>query len=118
MDLPAALGGSGKKHNPEELFGMAYSTCFLSAMGAVYKDKFGTASGKHFSKDVKVHAEVFIGNATDAPGFKLAVHLKVPHSSLGDMSREDAETLVKGAHEICPYSRAIKGNVETKVEVV
>lgn len=82
-------------------------------MGAVYKDKFGTASGKHFSKDVKVHAEVFIGNATDAPGFKvivsyhppkrvslidtlqLAVHLKVPHSSLGDMSREDAETLGK-----------------------
>lgn len=64
-------------------------------MGAVYKEKFGTVTGKPFSKDVKVHAEVFIGNATDAPGFKLAARLKIPYESLEStkISKEDAEEL-------------------------
>lgn len=48
-----------------------YSNCFASALGAVYKQKFGTKTGKPFSPDAQVKCEVVIGNATDGPGFKV-----------------------------------------------
>lgn len=51
---------------------------------------------------------------------QLAVKLQVPFKSLesSKLSREDAEKLVKEAHQLCPYSRAVKGNIETVVELV
>jgi len=114
------MGGPGGEHNPEELFAMGYSTCFLSALGAVYKEKFGTKTGKPFSEDAIVKAEVVIGNSTKQAGFQLAVKLSVPFDSLKEskLSKEDAETLIQEAHKICPYSRAIQGNIETEVVLV
>ncbi|CAD6564352.1 MAG: hypothetical protein CYPHOPRED_003265 [Cyphobasidiales sp. Tagirdzhanova-0007] len=70
MRLPKAMGGSGGEHNPEELLAMAWSTCFLSALAAAYKEKFGTKTGQPFSKTAQVKAEIVIGNCTDEPGFK------------------------------------------------
>lgn len=78
------------------------------------------ANHQPFSENAQVKAEVVIGNATDKAGFQLAVRLQVPFESLesSKLSREDAETLVKEAHKICPYSRAIAGNIETEVKLV
>jgi hypothetical protein len=50
----------------------SYSTCFLSALGAVYKEKFGTVTGKPFAENAICKAEVVIGNATDANGFRVS----------------------------------------------
>lgn len=92
-----------------------YSTCFLSALGAVYKEKFGTVTGKPFSEEAVCKAEVVIGNATDKPGFRvgtsgrsiqgeqrlmlfflqLAVNLKVPYDSLkqSGLTKDQAKEL-------------------------
>ncbi|KAK9894265.1 OsmC-like protein [Cystobasidium minutum MCA 4210] len=120
MRLPKSLGGQGGGNNPEELFALGYSTCFLSALGAAYKEKFGTVTGKPFSEEAAVKAEVIIGNATDQPGFRLAVNLKVPYDSLkqSGLDKDQAKELIKEAHKLCPYSRALKGNVETTIDLV
>lgn len=39
----------------------------------MYKEKFGTVTGKPFSEEAIVKAEVVIGNATDKPGFRVGL---------------------------------------------
>jgi organic hydroperoxide reductase OsmC/OhrA len=33
------------------------------------------------------------------------------------MPREDAQKLMEAAHEVCPYSKATRGNIDVKVSV-
>ncbi|GAA6008304.1 hypothetical protein JCM10207_000079 [Rhodosporidiobolus poonsookiae] len=119
-DLPKALGGAGKHHNPEQLFGGAYSTCFLSALNAQHG--ILNKGSKPLPKSTTVEALVSIGqDATGAkPGFLLAVELKVHSKPLKEVGLDDAaiKKLVDAAHDMCPYSRAIKGNVDVKLTVV
>ncbi|GAA5863621.1 hypothetical protein JCM8547_003670 [Rhodosporidiobolus lusitaniae] len=120
MDLPKALGGAGKHHNPEQLFGAAYSTCFLSALAANHGQL--NKGAKPLPKSTQVDAEVSIGqDASGAqPGFLLAVELKVHSAPLKEVGLNDSQIkeLVDAAHKMCPYSRALKGNVDVTVTVV
>ncbi|BGP20100.1 hypothetical protein JCM10213_002649 [Rhodosporidiobolus nylandii] len=120
MDLPKALGGAGKHHNPEELFGAAYATCFLSALGATHGQL--NKGAKPLPKSTTVDADVSIGkDATEKkPGFLLAVELKVHSAPLKEAGLDDAQIkkLVQAAHEMCPYSRAVKGNVDVVLTIV
>merc|ERR1712093_608054 len=77
MDLPKELGGKGAQHNPEELFGVAYGTCFLSAPGATHGNL--NKGGKPLPKSTQVDAVVTIGKDANEKlaGFLLAVELKV-----------------------------------------
>ena len=104
LTTPKELGGAGGEgNNPEQLFAMGYSACFIGAMKA--------AAGQTKIKmpnDVSVSAKVGIG-PRDAGGFGLAVELKV---SLPGLDKADAEKLVETAHTICPYSNATRGNVD------
>ena len=103
------LGGAGGEgNNPEQLFAMGYSACFIGAMKA--------AAGQTKIKmpnDVSVSAKVCIG-PRDAGGFGLAVELKV---SLPGLDKADAEKLVETAHTICPYSNATRGNVDVTTTI-
>lgn len=61
-----------------------------------------------------VTATVGIGRREDGR-FGLEVALAV---ALGGVERAEAEALARAAHEeICPYSRAVRGNVEVAVSV-
>ncbi|GAA6041826.1 hypothetical protein JCM8097_007184 [Rhodosporidiobolus ruineniae] len=119
MDLPKALGGAGKHHNPEQLFGAAYATCFLSALGATHGQL--NKGAKPLPKSTTVDAEVSIGkDATEKlPGFLLAVELKVHAAPLKEAGLNDSQIkeLVDAAHAMCPYSRAIKGNVDVTLTI-
>jgi osmotically inducible protein OsmC len=46
-------------------------------------------------------------------GYQLAVELEVLATPLRDIGLNDAQMkeLVKQAHELCPYSRATRGNI-------
>lgn len=105
---PKALGGSNDDYtNPEMLFAAGYSACFDSALNLVInktKEKTGTTS---------VQAHVSIGQIENG-GFGLAVKLDV---NVPEVSLEDAEKLARMAHEVCPYSNAIKGNVEVDLNI-
>ena len=63
--------------------------------------------------DMAVDAEVDLGPAGDAYG--LAARLNV---SLPGIEREVAQRLVDAAHEVCPYSRATRGNIDVAINVV
>ncbi|KAH8920762.1 OsmC-like protein, partial [Atractiella rhizophila] len=120
MEMPPGLGGKGTGRNPEELFGMGFSTCFAGAMGAVYRSLY--PKNPKFPSTTRVDASVHLGTPKDTniPGFMLGVKLEVPYSSLegSNLSVEEAKKLVEKAHEFCPYSRATRGNIEVEVKLV
>ena len=109
MAPPTELGGSGKGHNPEELFATGYAACYLGAMRfAAQNEKLGTVPD-----DATVTAHVGIGGRSEG-GFGLKVRLVV---SMPGVERDVAEKIAERGHFICPYSHATKGNIEVETEV-
>jgi lipoyl-dependent peroxiredoxin len=105
--MPVELGGAGGATNPEQLFAAGYAACFHSALKLVAGQLGDDPT------DSEIVADVSLG-MLESGGFGLAVGLEV---SLPAMDRESALALVKSAHEVCPYSNAIRGNVEVTLEV-
>jgi Ohr subfamily peroxiredoxin len=109
LSLPKTLGGTEKAGttNPEQLFASGYAACFGSAVDFVAKQM------KHHLKEINVTAEVTLGKQED--GFVLAAVLKV---KLPDVKLSVAQEIVDAAHQVCPYSRATRGNIDVKVIAV
>jgi lipoyl-dependent peroxiredoxin len=101
-------GTAGTGTNPEQLFAAGWSACFLSAIKLVAGKRKIT-----LPEDAAIDAEVDLG-MTHA-NFGLAARLNV---SLPGMERQAAQELVDAAHEVCPYSRATRGNVDVALKVV
>ncbi|MEV4507256.1 organic hydroperoxide resistance protein [Streptomyces klenkii] len=107
LAMPQALGGNGQGTNPEQLFAAGYAACFASALGLVGRE------AKVDTKDVSVAAEVSIGK--DDTGFGLSVVLRV---ELPDaLAGETGTRLVEQAHQVCPYSKATRGNISVELVV-
>ena len=102
LAMPKELGGpGGAKSNPEQLFAAGYAACFGSAcMAAARQTKIDVGS-------CKVEAQVSIGK--EGQSFGLAVEL-IGH--FGNVHGEPAQALMKAAHELCPYSKATRNNIE------
>jgi osmotically inducible protein OsmC len=108
LDVPAEMGGSGGPGtNPEQLFAVGYAACFQSALLRI-------ASGDKLDLGQSaITSHVSIG--PDAEGaFGLAVTLDLDAPQL---DREQATDLMARAHEICPYSRATRGNISVELMV-
>jgi len=104
LAVPKEMGGNGQGNNPEQLFAVGYAGCYLGAMRFVAgNEKLGTVP-----PDASVTAKVGIGPRAEG-GFGLQVELKV---SMPGVDRAVAEKIAERGHFICPYSNAIKGNVE------
>jgi Ohr subfamily peroxiredoxin len=110
LNTPKELGGGGGDGtNPEQLFAMGYSACFLGAL------KF--AAGKEGVKipdDARVSADVGIGPRDDGKGFGIAVKLTIAAPGIEQAKLED---LVQKAHIVCPYSDATRGNIDVQLTV-
>ncbi|KEZ52639.1 MULTISPECIES: organic hydroperoxide resistance protein [Metabacillus] len=108
IEMPKALGGrGGEGTNPEQLFAAGYAACFDSALNLVARterEKIG---------QTKVTSHVSIGK--DDSGFGLSVVLEV---HIPEVSEERAMELVQKAHGVCPYSKAVKGNIEVELKIV
>jgi len=101
---PAELGGDGAPGtNPEQLFALGYGACWQNAMIGIARRK-----GLDVTDSI-VTARVGIGPIGNGR-LGLAVELIITLPSLTD--REAAETLIAEAEERCPYSNAVRGNVE------
>ena len=107
LTAPKELGGPGTGTNPEQLFAAGYSACFNSAFLGVAK-KAGVKAD-----DAHVTAEVGFGPAGD--GYALTVDLKV---SVAGLELAQVQELAEQAHQVCPYSNAVRGNVPTTVTAV
>lgn len=109
LATPKELGGNGAGNNPEQLFAAGYAACFLSAM------KFVGTQGKHarLPADASVAATVGIGPRADK-GFGLTVTLDI---ALPGLNRDEAEALVAEADTVCPYSHAVRGNIDVSLVI-
>ncbi|MBZ9773136.1 organic hydroperoxide resistance protein [Mesorhizobium sp. CO1-1-8] len=102
LAMPKDLGGKGGATNPEQLFAAGYAACFESAM------RFIAGKQKLSLQDASVTANVSLHSNAQG-GFVLGVSLAAETKGLDQAA---AEALVSAAHQVCPYSNAIKGNIE------
>ena len=104
--VPKELGGpGGEGANPEKLFALGYSACFLGAMRvASQQTKIKVPEGS------TVTAEIGIGPRSEG-GFGITAALDV---YLPGLAEDEAKTLVETTHGICPYSNAIKASVDVQ----
>ena len=109
LDVALSSPGSGKPGtNPEQLFGIGYSACFIGAL-----NKAALERKIRLPEDASVDADVALGK-TGTGEYQLAVTLNVNLPGLDeDLKRE----LVEAAHQTCPYSRMTRGNVEVELAV-
>jgi Ohr subfamily peroxiredoxin len=105
---PAEMGGPGGATNPEELFAARYAACFQSALGVVARRQKVSVDGS------TVVAKVTIGTI-EGGGFGLAVALDV---HIPDVDDATATALMEGAHAVCPYSNATRGNIEVALAAI
>ncbi len=108
LSVPKELGGeSGPGTNPEELFAIGYAACFQSSVLAVAQGRKLDASNSTITSQVGI-------GPTGHGGFGLEVALDLHAPNL---SRADAEDLMRRAHELCPYSNATRGNIDVTLRV-
>jgi osmotically inducible protein OsmC len=106
LKTPKEMGGpGGAGTNPEQLFAAGYAACFESAMRVVARKQKKSLTDAHVTGRVSF-------NVTDDGKYVLSVEL---HGKVEGMSREEAEALMRAAHEVCPYSNATRGNIEVKL---
>lgn len=108
LTIPKEMGGPGKAGatTPEDLFAAGYAACFGSACDFVARQQ------KLRPTSIEIRAAVGIGQTSDG-GFRLTVQLE---GLIGGVSEAEAEQLVTVAHSVCPYSRAVHGNVDVQVQ--
>jgi Ohr subfamily peroxiredoxin len=107
MALPKELGGSGEGHNPEQLFALGWSACFGQAVLLLAK--------KHGLDGQAAKVTVGVTLDKDATSFALKADIKL---SLPGADKAKVEALLHDAHQICPYSKATRGNIEVTLTAV
>ncbi|MFF4869441.1 organic hydroperoxide resistance protein [Streptomyces sp. NPDC003444] len=106
VNPPKAMGGSGEGTNPEQLFAAGYSACFQGALGVVARNENADVSGS------TVTAEVGIGKNDDGFGIIVKISATIPN-----VDAETAKSLIEKAHQVCPYSKATRGNITVELAV-
>ena len=105
LSTPGTAGGGT---NPEQLFAAGWSACFMSAIAL--------AAGQQkvaLPPDRAIDAEVDLG--TNDGGYQLRARLNV---SLPGLQPKVAQALVDAAHQLCPYSKATRGNIDVTINLV
>ena len=108
LSVPAAIGGDdGDGTNPEQLFALGYAACFQGALSVVARrQKVEIPEGS------TVTARVGLERA----GLAFALNVELVGDFPG-LDREQAQALMDATYDVCPYSVATKGNVETTLTV-
>ena len=107
---PPELGGPADMPdatNPEELFALGYGACFLSALSLIARGQ------KISAKAFEIDSRVVLGQEDDG-AFGLAVEL---HGTMPGVEPGKAAELMRTAHTVCPYSRAVRGNIDVALFV-
>ncbi len=109
LDVKFSVPGTpGNGTNPEQLFAVGWSACFTSAIKIV--------AGKMKVKlppDMAIDSEVDLCAGDD--GYFLQARLNV---SLPGVERQVAQSILDGAHQTCPYSKATRGNIDVAINLV
>lgn len=106
LAMPPEFGGSGAGTNPEQLFACGYAACFHSALKLVAGRARVSIEGSTVTADV--------GIGPEGEGFGLEVALTV---ALPGVDRAQGQQLIESAHQVCPYSRATRGNINVDLRL-
>jgi len=106
LRIPAELGGQGGGTNPEQLFAIGFAACFEGAIGVIARRLRVEADDAAIDSTVSLIP-------TEDRAFKLGVTLDVTLPSVSDP--EQAVEIVRGAHQVCPYSNATRGNIDVRL---
>ena len=106
LSTPKEMGGPGKADttNPEQLFAAGYSACFDGALNLVARLSKTPITGS------TVEADVSFGKDGEHYGIEVDLRVNIPN-----LDQKQAEELVAKAHQVCPYSRATRGNIEVNL---
>lgn len=105
LSRPASMGGDdGPGTNPEQLFAAGYAACFHSATRHVLRP-LGLRPEHMEGSSVTAHVHFDRSAPTE---FDLAVDLV---GRFPGMTPEQAQQVMEATHQVCPYSRATRGNV-------
>lgn len=105
LAIPKEFGGAGNATNPEQLFAAGWAACFLGAVRRAATER------KVRLTSTAITAEVTLHHGDDGE-FGLAAVLNL---ELGGVDRETAAELGAAAHQICPYSKATRGNIPVTI---
>jgi Ohr subfamily peroxiredoxin len=109
LDVKLTVPGTpGDGTNPEQLFAVGWSACFLSAIKLV-----ASKMNVKLPPDVAIDPEVDLLTGND--GYFLRARLNV---SLPGLERQVAQSILDAAHQTCPYSKATRGNIEVAINLV
>jgi osmotically inducible protein OsmC len=109
LDVKFSLpGAAGAGTNPEQLFAVGWSGCFVSAM-RIAASKMKIA----FPVDSAIDAEVDL--CTEDGGYFLRARLNI---SLPGLEHESAQAIVDAAEQLCPYSKATRGNIDATINLL
>ncbi|MFI7384908.1 organic hydroperoxide resistance protein [Streptomyces sp. NPDC049813] len=106
VNPPKEQGGSGAGTNPEQLFAAGYSACFQGALAVVARQEGIDIAGS------TVTAKVGIGKNDDGFGLIVEISATIPNADAAT-----ATSLVEKAHQVCPYSKATRGNITVTLSV-
>lgn len=106
LSAPKAMGGDdGAGTNPEQLFAAAWGACFGGALEYIARQRGMDVS------DAEITTRIGVG-PSDSGAFGLTAEMSI---TLPSLSKAEAEELVAAADQACPYSNAVRGNVEAKI---
>ena len=91
----------------ENLFAAAWSACFLGAVGLV-------AGQRKIALPETPSIDATIDLLHRGGGFELRARLDV---AVPGIDRTLAQELIEAAHKICPYSKAIAGNIDVELNL-
>jgi organic hydroperoxide reductase OsmC/OhrA len=75
----------------------------------------GAVAGKVSLRDSEIKVKVHLGNyGPGSFGLAVDIEVRIPHAA----SLEEAQKLVDATHEVCPYSKATRGNIEVNVKAI
>jgi Ohr subfamily peroxiredoxin len=101
-------GGAGIGTNPEQLFAAGWSACFEGAMEIAARKRKIVLPSKS-----AIDAEIDL--VLDEGAYALRARLGV---SLPGLDRDVARDLIDEAHQTCPYSKAVRGNIDVTVDLI
>ncbi|SEE77764.1 peroxiredoxin, Ohr subfamily [Streptomyces sp. 2131.1] len=105
LAIPKELGGAGGATNPEQLLAAGWAACFLGAL------RRAAAERKVRLTSTTITAEITLTHGDDGE-FSLSAVL---NPVLGAVDRATAQQLADAAHQICPYSKATRGNIPVSI---
>ena len=101
-------GMRGAGTNPEQLFAAAWSACFEGAIAIAARKLHVTIPAKPI-----IDTEVDLNIANGEYFLRARLNISMP-----DLPQDTAWAVLDAAHQICPYFKAMRGNIDAAINLV